>query len=123
MKATLKITTSRAMGLTAGTTRGSSLASGSPTKWKEKAFSSGKMDALTKEATRTTKNTGKTQEYSGNALVWNSFGVFTWPDGRRFEGYWKEGKQHGSGAYYAVNGEKREGEWSDGRRLKWIGDL
>ena len=27
------------------------------------------------------------------------FGVFTWPDGRMYEGEWFDGKQHGKGTY------------------------
>jgi hypothetical protein len=27
-------------------------------------------------------------------------GVFTWKDGRKYDGEWKEGKQNGKGRYY-----------------------
>jgi hypothetical protein len=28
-------------------------------------------------------------------------GVFTWPDGRKYDGQWKNGKQHGLGIYHS----------------------
>jgi len=47
------------------------------------------------------------------------YGVFKWPDGRVYEGAWFNGKQHGRGTYQAsVRGEKKEGEWKEGKRLK-----
>ncbi len=48
------------------------------------------------------------------------FGVFTWPDGRRYEGSWLNGKQHGIGMYHTSKGEAKKGEWSEGKRLRWI---
>ena len=32
----------------------------------------------------------------------------------------KEGKQHGTGTYVTAGGEKRQGEWTDGRRVRWL---
>merc|ERR1719240_472159 len=47
-------------------------------------------------------------------------GVFKWPDGRVYNGQWKGGKQHGTGTHIAVKGgEKRSGEWVDGDRICW----
>ena len=48
------------------------------------------------------------------------FGTFEWPDGRKYEGNWKQGKQDGRGIYYSATGKQREGEWSKGKRIKWI---
>ena len=71
-------------------------------------------------------------------------GVFTWPDGRRYEGeykddkkegygefewdggkkykgFWKNGKQHGEGMLYSVKAKAwRKGIWENGKRIKWI---
>jgi len=41
------------------------------------------------------------------------------PDGRLYDGQWKEGKQHGMGTYISSGGEKRSGEWVDGHRKSW----
>ena len=49
------------------------------------------------------------------------FGTFEWADGRKFKGYWKNGKQNGEGEFY--NPETREtkkGIWENGKRIKWI---
>lgn len=48
------------------------------------------------------------------------FGIFTWPDGRRYEGFWLNGKQHGEGTYYTSKGEAKRGEWKEGKRMRWI---
>ena len=39
------------------------------------------------------------------------------PDGRRYEGEWKNGKQSGKGTYYNIRGEAIVGEWKDGKRI------
>ncbi len=48
------------------------------------------------------------------------FGVFTWPDGRKYTGEWKNGKQHGIGKYLGSSGQEREGRWKKGKRVKWF---
>jgi len=47
-------------------------------------------------------------------------GVFVWPDGRQYDGNWVNGKQEGLGIYYNAKGEVRYGMWSNGKRVKWI---
>ena len=47
------------------------------------------------------------------------FGTFLWPDGRKYEGNWKDGKQHGKGVYIGQDISK-EGEWQNGKRIKWL---
>lgn len=42
------------------------------------------------------------------------------PEGNRYEGPWLNGKQHGIGWYTNKNGEKRQGVWENGKRIKWI---
>ena len=48
-------------------------------------------------------------------------GIFTWPDGRVFEGTWMNGKQDGIGKYTS-KGVTRYGEWEEGKRVGWIDD-
>ena len=50
----------------------------------------------------------------------HGFGIFTWPDGRKYIGHWEKGKQHGTGKYAANNGETKIGEWVQGKRLNWL---
>lgn len=47
-------------------------------------------------------------------------GIFVWPDGRVYEGHWKDGKQHGYGRYYNQNNEEKYGFWNNGRRERWL---
>ena len=48
-------------------------------------------------------------------------GTFTWPDGRCYHGTWKDGKQHGDGIFMK-DGRKRKGRWEMGKRIEWIRD-
>ena len=41
------------------------------------------------------------------------FGVYVWGDGRRYEGFWKEGKQHGDGIFH-LDKESIKGRWENG---------
>ena len=43
----------------------------------------------------------------------NGYGTFTWSDGAKYVGEYKDGKQHGQGTYTKVNGDKYVGEWKD----------
>lgn len=43
-----------------------------------------------------------------------------WADGRQYEGMWRDGKQHGRGRYRNANGVWREGEWVNGKKMKWV---
>lgn len=41
-------------------------------------------------------------------------------DGRKYKGYWKNGKQHGEGEFYNPKEDSwKKGVWSEGRRVKW----
>ena len=44
-------------------------------------------------------------------------------DGRKYEGSWRKGKQHGQGIYTNGSGIAKRGEWTDGKRVKWLGNL
>lgn len=39
------------------------------------------------------------------------------PEGKRYEGEWKNGKQSGKGTYRNAKGETIVGEWIDGKRV------
>ena len=44
-------------------------------------------------------------------------------DGRKYKGYWKNGKQHGEGEFFNNNTQQwRKGIWDDGKRVRWIND-
>jgi hypothetical protein len=42
-------------------------------------------------------------------------GVFTWPDGRRYEGSYVQDKKQGHGTFEWPDGKKYVGDWFDGR--------
>jgi hypothetical protein len=48
------------------------------------------------------------------------YGEFTWPDGRSYRGYWKDGKQDGRGTYKNKENIEKQGLWADGKKTKWI---
>ena len=49
-------------------------------------------------------------------------GIFHWPDGRQYDGYWMSGKQQGVGIYFNAKKEVRFGRWDNGKRVKWISE-
>lgn len=44
--------------------------------------------------------------------------MFTWGKGRKYEGQWKAGKQHGSGVYTNSKGVAKKGIWQNGKPRK-----
>ena len=46
----------------------------------------------------------------------HGYGKYIWVDGRIYEGEWKNGKQHGKGTYTLSNGATHAGVWEDGKR-------
>ena len=54
------------------------------------------------------------------------FGIYTWSDGRVYQGWWLNRKQCGLGTYIAKGGnslnivERKYGLWHVGKRLKWF---
>ena len=46
--------------------------------------------------------------------------MYSWADGRKYEGEWKLGKQHGKGKYILLDGTVKMGIWEDGKRAKWV---
>ena len=54
----------------------------------------------------------------------NGFSVLTYPDGKKYEGEWKDGKYHGQGTWFGKGewkGQKYVGEYKDGK--EWNGKL
>ena len=50
----------------------------------------------------------------------HGFGVYTYPDGRSYKGEWANGKQHGEGVFITPQGAQKRGVWVDGKRSHWI---
>ena len=46
----------------------------------------------------------------------NGKGTFTWPDGQKYVGDWKDGKQNGKGTFTWPSGQKYVGDWKDDKR-------
>lgn len=58
-------------------------------------------------------------EFSNDVCHGN--GIFKWPDGLKYTGSWKNGLQHGFGSEISENPfTEKEGEWDNGRWVKWI---
>ena len=53
----------------------------------------------------------------------NGKGSFYWPDGRMYCGGWRQGKQHGEATFTAPSGEKRMGVWQEGKRIGWVNEF
>lgn len=43
-------------------------------------------------------------------------GVFVWPDGKKFMGYYAKDKKNGFGTYHAKNGNKYQGKFKKGKQ-------
>ena len=63
------------------------------------------------------------KKYYGNYInnVKEGFGCFFWNDGHKYEGFWKGGKQHGYGVMSGNKGNKF-GYWIDGKLQSKIND-
>jgi hypothetical protein len=42
------------------------------------------------------------------------------PNGEKYIGDWKNNVYHGQGIYRWSNGKWRKGEWSMGKRVRWL---
>lgn len=60
------------------------------------------------------------RKYEGEFVndLFHGRGAFIWPDGVVYNGGWKMGVQHGIGVE-KVDGREREGEWDNGKWVKW----
>jgi len=45
----------------------------------------------------------------------NAQGTYTWPDGKKYVGYWKEGQHNGQGTKTWPDGYKYVGQWKEGQ--------
>ena len=51
----------------------------------------------------------------------HGYGIYQWADGRKYKGYWTRGKQNGIGNYIVSSEDKLKfGLWEDGKRIKWF---
>jgi hypothetical protein len=48
----------------------------------------------------------------------DGYGKFEWPDGRVYEGQFREGKMHGRGRFKDTFGHISEGNWENGHFLR-----
>ena len=46
----------------------------------------------------------------------NGYGIFKWPDGRKYEGDYKKDKKEGFGIYYWPDGRIFRGNWFNGKQ-------
>ena len=45
----------------------------------------------------------------------DGYGVFTWSDGRKYLGEYKEDKKHGQGQFIWPDGRQYKGGWGNGK--------
>jgi len=56
-------------------------------------------------------------KYGGENIKWERWGKYTWRDGDKYTGPWKNGKMHGTGQMRYSNGHTFRGEWRNGERF------
>ena len=44
----------------------------------------------------------------------HGYGLFTWPDGKKYKGMYEEDNKSGYGEFYWPDGKVYKGEWKDG---------
>lgn len=56
--------------------------------------------------------------YSGDLVKGNreGKGTYTWTNGDKYEGHWKNNIKHGEGTYIWITGEKYTGEWKNDKK-------
>ena len=63
------------------------------------------------------------RRFEGNYLndKKEGYGEYYWKDGRIFKGMWKNGLQDGQGEIYEPKKNKsKKGIWKEGKRIQWI---
>ena len=50
----------------------------------------------------------------------NGQGTYTYENGTKYEGSWKDGKEHGEGIFTDQKGKSKRGIWDNGERERWI---
>jgi hypothetical protein len=43
----------------------------------------------------------------------NGHGTYTYANGERYVGEWKDDQKHGQGTYAYANGTKKQGQWKE----------
>jgi len=64
-----------------------------------------------------TWNNGRIYDGDWDNTLRHGYGKYTWPDSRKYEGEWKNDKRDGHGKYTWPDGDEYEGEFVDGRRV------
>jgi hypothetical protein len=62
---------------------------------------------------------GKTIKWTAVSYFWFLKilgGIFSWPDGRRYEGDYRDDKKDGNGVFSWNDGRKYEGQWANGKQ-------
>ena len=73
--------------------------SGSTIRWRAMEFSRGPTAVSTKENTSTTRKRAMAYSTGKRVFYFFLFVESCRPDGRKYDGEWKNGKQHGVGVY------------------------
>jgi hypothetical protein len=51
----------------------------------------------------------------------HGFGIYTWSDNKKYSGWWYSGKQHGLGIFVSkAGGKKKFGVWEEGKKVRWF---
>ena len=50
----------------------------------------------------------------------HGYGIYKWTDGRIYYGWWYKGKQHGLGLYKMTEEGLKYGLWEEGKRIEWF---
>ena len=54
---------------------------------------------------------GKSEPHLRKPLPADGYGRYTWVDGSKYDGYWKNGKREGEGTNEYANGDVYKGQW------------
>ena len=49
-------------------------------------------------------------------------GVYTWANGKVYDGEWQNGQYHGIGKFTSSKGVTKVGKWENGERIEWLGE-
>jgi hypothetical protein len=110
----------RGTGSTSGAMAEDTRGFGSTIRWKAMEFLRGPMAVSTKENTSTTRKRAMAYSTGKQAASFLFILIRYRPDGRKYDGEWKNGKQHGIGVYQSASGKTKKGEWADGKRVAWL---
>ena len=100
---------------TIGRMAASTEANGETTKWKDRAFLTGRTVDDTKVSMSTTRRKVMVF-FIGKSCIC----IMSRPDGRKYDGQWLNGKQDGSGNYTTASGKTKQGQWREGKRIAWL---